>query len=406
MANLAKENLAVYGGPKLRKTPMPPRMAFADEELQAVAEVFRYYGDRKTDFGYQGEFERRYTDAFVQYMGGNGFADAVCSGTAALFVSLAALRLEPGSHVVVSPVTDPGTISAIILNQLVPVVADANDTSFNMGFEQFEERITEKTKAVVVVHIAGKAAEIDLISESAKKRGIKVIEDCSQAHGAKFKGEKVGNFGDIAAFSTMYRKNHATGGCGGIVFTRDKGLYNMVRAFADRGKPFFRDDFNEKDPSSFLFPALNLNIDELSCAIGIRSLAKLNQTIEKRVSFLKKLGKRLNEVSRVCRLEDVSDDDSPFFHPMIVDTSRISCSKSEFAKAVQAEGIDINTDYRYVVCEWEWAKPYLADSLWCKNAINYRETSFNLLFNENFGEQELRDIVEAVLKVECAFIRN
>lgn len=404
MDKIVNKNLALYGGPKIRKNPMPPRRAFNNDELKAVEKVFQYYDEKNIDFGFQGEFERRYTDAFIHYQSGVGFADAVCSGTAALFVSLSALRLPAGSHVIVSPVTDPGTISAIILNQLVPVLTDSDPFSYNMGVEHFEKRITDKTRAVIVVHLGGKAAKVEQIGILAKTKGIYVIEDCSQAHGAKLNGQKVGTFGDISAFSTMYRKIHATGGCGGIIFTKDKNLYNLARAFADRGKPFFKEDFNEKEPSSFLFPALNLNIDELSCAIGIKSLEKLDHTINRRLSFLQELNSSLARLSKVCRLAPVSIEDSPFFQLINIDISRISCSKTEFAKAVRAEGIEINPDYRYVVCEWEWVKPYLADSFESKNAIHYRENSFNLLFNENYGDQEVKDIVSAILKVENAFV--
>src|SRR5207244_10547052 len=133
-------------------------------------------------------------------------------------------------------------------------------------------------RAVRVVHATGKAAPVDEIMSIARQHGLKVIEDCSQSHGASIKGRKIGTFGDIAAFSTMYRKNHATGGCGGVIFTSDEALHHLVRAYADRGKAYWQPGFNEKDPKQFLFPALNLNIDELSCAIGIMSLAKLDRT--------------------------------------------------------------------------------------------------------------------------------
>ena len=240
---------------------MPARMAFGQEELQAVQELYEQYRRKNADFGYQGDYEKMYADAFVRYMGVDGFADGVCTGTAALFVAIASLQLKPGSHVIVSAIADPGTISAIILNQLNVVVADNAPNCYNMGVEEFKREITDKTKAVIVVHAAGKAAPMDQIMKIAKGKGLLVIEDCSQAHGAKYQGKKVGTFGDVAAFSTMYSKAHSTGGCGGIIFTQDKKRYDLIRACADRGKPFFKENFEEKNPGTFLFPALNLNIN-------------------------------------------------------------------------------------------------------------------------------------------------
>jgi len=207
---------------------MKNRNLFDNGAMDALREVFEFYGD--SDFGYQGEFEKRYTEAFVRYQGGDGYADAVCSGTAALYIAVASLQLQEGSHVLVSPITDPGTISAIILNKLTPVIMDSMPNSYNVGVEQFLDRLTDKTKVVIVVHAGGKAAQIKEIADEAKQRGIFVIEDCSQAHGAEYSGQKVGTFGDISAFSTMYRKNHATGGCGGVVYTKNERLYRLARS--------------------------------------------------------------------------------------------------------------------------------------------------------------------------------
>lgn len=399
-----RKQLAIYGGPKTRQTLMPGRMAFGEEELEAVQELFSYYRSIGSDFGYQGYFEQRYTDAFVTYMGVPGYADAVCTGTAALYVAVAALRLKPGSRVLVSPVTDPGTLNAIILNQLVPVVMDSAPNSFNVGATQFEERINDQIAAAIIVHCAGKAAPVDEICKIAAARGIQIIEDCSQAHGASLHGRKVGTFGDIAVFSTMYRKAHVTGGCGGVIFTQKAELFALIRAFSDRGKPFYAKNFNEKDPGTFLFPALNLNIDEISCAIGISSLSKLDSTIRKRITFLRQLGTALEKQSSFCRLAPVEEGDSPFFHPIVVDTDRIACTKGEFAVAVQAEGIDINPDYRYVVAEWSWMKPYLAGNAESPNAVRFRDGSFNLLFNEQYSKSEVDDITAAVKKVENYFL--
>jgi len=393
---------AFLGGIKLRQNPMPSLCQFTEEVFCAVKEVFDFYHKQNKDFGYQGEFEKRYTDAFSEYMEEGGFTDAVATGTVALFVAIAALQLPVGSKVLVSPVTDPGTVNAIILNGLVPVIADSQPNSFNIGVEQFRARLNNDIRAAVIVHIGGKAAEISEICEVAKESGIKIIEDCSQAHGAKYEGRKVGNFGDLATFSTMYRKNHSSGGCGGLVYTKDENLYNLMRATADRGKPFGF-NFDEKDPGEFLFPALNLNLDELSCAIGLKSLNKLDEINNNRRDFLYSLDKKLTENSHSCRLLEVTDNDSPFFWPIVFLGGALSCSKVEFAEALAAEGIGINCDYRYIVSEWPYVKKYMLDDFIPGNAIAFRDNSFNLLFNENYGKKECDDIVEAISKIEDHF---
>jgi dTDP-4-amino-4,6-dideoxygalactose transaminase len=381
---------------------MPPRRAVGDGEAAAIQQVLAYYHGTQFDPGYQGAFEKRYTDAFVKCMGG-GYADAVATGTAALFVAIAALRLPRGSEVAVSPITDPGTISAIIMNGLVPRLIDSAPGTYNIGVEELLSRLSPNVRAVLVVHSLGRPADIKAIIAESHSRGIHVIEDCSQSHGARVDGAHVGTFGDIAAFSTMYRKAHMTGGSGGIVYTRDVDLFHQALAHADRGKPRWDPAFDDRNPNQFLFPALNLHTDEISCAMGEVSLAKLENTILRRLIFVAEFTARLNDRSRVCRPYGYSPNDSPFVYPVIIDTTAISCSKTEFAEAVFAEGIGLNPHYHYLAAEWPWLQPYLADDFDTPNARAMRDNSFMLYVNENYGLAEASDCTKAILRVERHF---
>jgi perosamine synthetase len=392
------EILAIDGGMPLRSAAMPPRLAFGAEELAMVNEVFAYYGERKIDPGYQGHFEERYCAAFAEMMGG-GYADAVATGTAAIYIALAALELPAGSEVLVSPITDPGTINAIILRGLIPRLCDSRPGSYNVAAEQVIARLSPQTSAVIVVHSAGQATEVDAIVAACHARGVRVLEDCSQAHGALWKDKPVGSFGDIAAFSTMYRKAHITGASGGVVFSRDKDLYHMALAHADRGKPRWDASFSDRDPSGYLFPALNLHTDELSCAVGLASLRRLPQTIAARLAYLCGLD-ALHQQSAVCRPYGWTKGDSPFFYPIVVNETWLRCDKRRFAEAVAAEGIGLNPHYMYLVQEWPWVRPYLADDFDCVNAKAIRDSSFNLFVNERYGGQELADTLAAIAKVE------
>lgn len=404
MSDARNEKLAIYGGEPIRRTHMPPRLALGDDEVRMIEQVIAYYREQQVDPGYQGPFEKLYTDAFVAMMGG-GYADAVATGTASLFVALAALDLPKGSEVLISPITDPGSLSAIILNGLKPKLCDSMPDSYNIGLDQVLARLTPEVSAICLVHAAGQAAEADQIVAAAHTSGIRVLEDASQAHGAKIRGRPVGSFGDIAAFSTMYRKAHMTGPSGGLVYCRDLDLYRRVLAHADRGKPRWREDFSDRDPSTYLFPALNHHTDEISCAIGVASLGRLDDTIRRRLSYVTDVAAGLAEQARICHPYPLSPSDSPFFFPIIVDTDRIGCSKIEFAEAVRAEGIDLNPHYRFVVDEWPWVQPYLADDFKTENARSIRDRSFCLYLNENYGEVEADDTVEAILKVERHFGR-
>ncbi len=367
-----------------------------------IEEVLSYYRKLGLDPGYQGYFEQKYCGAFSEFQGG-GFADAVATGTAALFVALAALDLPHGSEVLVSPITDPGTLSAVILNGLKPRLMDSLPDSFNIGPSQFEAAITAQCRAAVIVHAAGRAVEMPGIMEVAGRHGIRVLEDCSQAHGAAWDNRAVGTFGDIAAFSTMYRKAHITGASGGVVYTRNQDLYHAALAHADRGKPSWRDDFDDRNPNQYLFPALNLHSDEISCAIGIQSLARLPETISKRRAFVRQVAGLIENRSQICRPYGYRAGDSPFIHPIFVNRDAISCSVTEFALALREEGIGLNPHYEYLVVNWPFLKPYLAADTDTPNARNVLDGCFALYLNENYGEQEAQDIADAIAKVEACY---
>ena len=402
----SKGKLYLRGGIKTRTRPMPPRSAFSKREESMIAKVIKYYKQRNLDPGYQGIFENRYCKEFCKMMGG-GYADAVATGTTAIYIGLAALNLPKRSEILVSSITDPGTISAIILQNLVPKLVDSKKNSFNIGLDQIKNRASKNTSCIIVVHALGQAAEIDKIVSFAKSRNIKVLEDCSQAHGAKLKkNKKVGTYGDISAFSTMYRKASISGATGGIIYSKNLSLLRLATAHADRGKERWKKNFDDRNPEQYIFPALNFHTDEISCAIGISSLKRLNLTISKRLSYVYQVSKQLKQKSKTCTPYEYTKNDSPFVYPIIVDIKKLKTNKINFAKAVSAEGIGLNPHYRYLVSDWPWVKKYLKDNFNPINAREIRDKTFNLYLNENYKTQEVKDTVNAILKVEKVFLNS
>ena len=162
MSEEALQQLAVNDGDRVRTAPWPPRHLFTDDEKQAAIDLFDEAIATGGVFVYNGEAEEAYCREFAEYMGG-GYADAVNSGTSAIYVALRALDLEPFTEVIVPPVTDMGGVMPVPLINCIPVPADAAPGSFNMGPEQLAERITERTSAIIVAHIAGLPADMDAI---------------------------------------------------------------------------------------------------------------------------------------------------------------------------------------------------------------------------------------------------
>lgn len=394
----------VSTGP-VRTAPMPVREAFGDEEYRALIAAADWYRGRKEDPGYQGKFEAEFCSAFAAFMGG-GHADAVATGTAAVFVALAALDLPKGSEVILSPVTDSGPLNAIIMLGLKPVLADSYPGSYNVGPEQFAAKITERTRCFLAVHAAGEPLDMPAIMRIARAHGVKVLEDCSQAPGATCDGKQVGTFGEIAAFSTMYRKSLMSGSSGGVVYTRDLDLHRRALSCADRGKQSWRTDINQNDPSNALFPALNFNNDEFSCAIATSSLRRLPATVAARADFARRLADEISVHCRAVGRPKVHPGMSPFYLPVPVGAAALTCTKNEFAAAVAAEGIPLLPQYGCIIADWAWAREYLPPGTATPNAVGTKHTTFNLFLNERYGPAELADIMAALIKTENRYAKQ
>lgn len=184
--------------------------------------------------------------AWADYIGSR-YCIAINSGTAALHVAVAAAGVEPGDEVLVPALTFLATASAVIHHQGLPVFVDVDPRTFTLDPAQLEAKITDRTKAVIVVHLHGLAADMDPILEIARRRGLKVIEDVAQAPGAYYKGRKTGSIGDMGTYSIMAGKNLPTAGEGGLFTTDDPDLRDradMVKMFGERVRPDEEREYN------------------------------------------------------------------------------------------------------------------------------------------------------------------
>ncbi len=352
-----------------RNRTFPGRRLFGEEELQAVQAVFESAWESGRDFGYDGPFEVAYCSAFSKFQGG-GYTDGVSSGTAAVFLALLSLDLPRGSDVIVSPVTDPGSINPVTMAGMTPIVADSAPRQFNVDVTSFEAALTPNTRAAILTHSGGIPIDIEPIIELAAQRNIEIIEDASQAHGARIAGRRVGTFGRVAAFSTMFSKHHASGGCGGLVYTRDESIFRRIKALADRGKDPSAAGFHPKDPNTFLFPALNFNMDEISASIGHSTLRKLDATLERR----RELAAMLPTGLFVPKDAEVA----PFFHTVWCDPN------------IDLTGLPVNSDYRYLPSEWSWLSPTATTP----NAVATRNGTVNILFHERYTDADMQWIAD------------
>ncbi|MFZ5865639.1 MAG: DegT/DnrJ/EryC1/StrS family aminotransferase [Thermodesulfobacteriota bacterium] len=232
-------------------------------------------------FRYEFEAERRgvskvreFEEKFARYNGAV-YAHAVSSGSAALKVALAALGVGHGDEVVTQGFTFIATFEAIIEAGAVPVPAEIDDT-LNMDPADFEKKITDRTKAVIPVHMLGSPARIQEIIEIARKRNIKVVEDTAQAVGAAVGGKKLGTWGDMGTFSFDFYKTITTGE-GGMVVTNDRDLYIRASEYADHGHDHNPNVGRALEGRSFL--GFNYRMMELQGALGVAQLSKVDEMI-------------------------------------------------------------------------------------------------------------------------------
>jgi len=394
--------LAIDGGKPVRQRPMPPREALGPSEEAELMACIQHYRSLGQDPPYSGKWNTLFSEAFAEHQGG-GHAFPVSSGTGAVYVALAALEIPKGSTVLTSPVTCSGVIGAIHALGLRPKVVDSAVNSLNIDAEQVARRLDDRIRAIVVTHAGGEPVDVPAVLQVIGNKNIAVLEDCSQATGASLRGEKVGTWGHIAAFSTMYRKNLAAGASSGLVFTRDFDLYRRALSLSDRGKPLWRLDLNLKDPGHAFFPALNWNSSEMSNAIGLASLRRLDETNQRRREFVELLLTGLAERHSVCKPMGYHSGFAPFYFPLLVDRTRVRVDAEKFALAVQSEGVTLGAKYGCIVSTWPWAEDLVVDTFIPTNAISARDNSFNLHLNENYGPQEVRDILDAFDKVAVAY---
>jgi len=410
--------LAIDGGSPVRSEAMPARSLIGAEEKAAAMKVFDDAIASGNAFGYGGACEQQYEKDFVEFMGG-GFADAVNSGTNAVYCALGALQLDALSEVIVPPITDPGGVMPVVMLSCVPVFADADERTYNTSAEHIEPLINERTRAIVVAHIAGEPVDMDPIMALARKHNLFVVEDCAQAHGATYKGKLVGTIGDIAAFSTMCGKHHCTGGQGGVVYSTNEKLHWQGRRFADRGKPF-----NIENPTGNVVAGINCNLNDLSAAIGSAQLKKLPGIIESRRKVGQAIKEGLNARKAVSLGWQAPDTQCVYWFLRIeLDLDALSVDKKTFCDALTAEGMPIAESYRHIHCEMPWFKEKAVFGTsgfpWnCSdykgpkdpqfkidNAISVTDSHFSIAMHENYRQQEIDDILTAIEKVEKNYLK-
>ena len=268
------EGLGLFNGQPLRDAPFAPWPQFDQDEIAAVTAVLT---SGKVNY-WTGEEGRLFESEFASFTGCD-HAIALANGTVALELALFGLGIGPGDEVIVTSRTFIASASCVVMRGAIPVMADVDPKSQNITAETVRAVLTPRTKAIIAVHLAGWPCDMDPILQLAKERGLKVIEDCAQAHGATYKGRPAGSLGDVAAFSFCQDKIMTTGGEGGMLTTNNRSLWERAWAFKDHGKSYAAVYDQPHQPSEFRWLhesfGTNWRLSEMQSAVGRRQLKKL-----------------------------------------------------------------------------------------------------------------------------------
>jgi len=394
------DELAINGEPRVRNEPYPPWPLLGEEDVAAVAEVLRSGKLTQLTGGAVAAFE----EAFAAWHGA-GYCVATNSGTSAIHTVLAALDIGPGDEVVVPAHTFIASATPVLHQRTTPVFADVDEQTFCLAPESVAERITERTKAIIAVHLNGHPADMDALLALAEPRDITVIEDAAQAHGALYKGRRVGTIGRAGCFSFWEDKIITTGGEGGCVITDDDALAERMRRVRHHGEgpvegdPSRRPSGAPQGERSYYHLELGYNyrMSSLHAATGLVQVGRLEGYLEAR---------RRNAAYLTERLAGIEAIEPPYVAEYAVHSyykyicrlrPEAGIDIDSFVRAVAAEDVPISRRYPTPLPRQPVFRGL--DSGACPTAERLAGELFTLLVHPTLTSGDLDDVVEAVSKV-------
>jgi len=365
-----------------------------EEEVAAVREVLlsgRYVSGTKVQ-----EFERRFAE-FV----GVEHAVAVNSGTAALHVALRALGIQAGDEVLVPPLSFFSTISAVLYLDAVPVFVDVDENTCCLDPSEIENHLTDRTRAIIPVHLFGNSADLDPITETARRHDLRIIEDAAQAHGTEYRGKKVGSFGDIGAFS-FFATKHMTTGEGGIITTNNEQWADLAKMIRNHGMA-------DRDTHKIL--GYNYRMSEINAAIGLVQLKKLEALNERRIGNSTYLISRREEKKLPwLKVPSLSPHikHTFFWCPVFIDEEQLGMKTRQLVQRLREKGIE--TRHRYLsplyrqevfstLENFRSASLYDYSTVFLRNAEKLAGKIIGLPNHADLGPNDLDHIVDIVSSI-------
>ena len=401
------DRLAAEGGRPLRMRPFAPWPVFdhderhASDEVLASGRVNYWTGEECRSF--EEEFARRVHCAH---------AIALANGTLALELALRAIGVGPGDEVIAPAKTFIATASCAVALGARPVVCDVDADSQNLTAETVRAAMTPRTRAVVAVHLAGWPCDLEPLADLCRERGVALVEDCAQAHGATYRGRPVGSFGVVSAFSFCQDKIMTTGGEGGMLVTNDREIWRRAWAYKDHGKSWEAVFEREHGPGfRWLHESFgsNFRMTEMQAAIGRVQLTKLDRWVARRRRNASALAAALRELPGM-RVPSPPEHSFHSYYKLYaqLDAARLreGWNVQRFVESVAREGVpcfqgscsEIYRERAFVERGWAPAQPLPV-------AAQLSDSSLLFLVHPTLDESDMADAARAVAKVLRAALR-
>lgn len=346
----------------------------------------------------QGSYINRFEEAFSDFMG-DGLAMCTSSGTTALHLALLGLEIGPGDEVIVPDLTFGATANAVVHAGAEPVFVDIDRETWTIAPAEIESAITERTKAVIPVHLYGHPCDMDPLMETCRRHNIKVIEDCAESLGAEYKGKKAGTFGDVSCFS-FYANKVITTGEGGMVWCRDKKLHQRMGMFRDHGMSKEKRYWHE-------VAGHNYRMTNMQAAIGLAQVEQIHRFLKRRDELSQRYMQRLTGLPCI-ELPPHKDWAKTicWLFTLLVDTELLGLNLDTLINKLSEHGVETRNIF-FPLHDQPAFRNYRALPTSISAEISYRGISLPTSNDMTVDDVDtVCDAFESVLKTSQAFARS
>tara|TARA_Y100000310_G_C20675155_1_gene812610 strand:- start:1121 stop:2323 length:1203 start_codon:yes stop_codon:yes gene_type:complete len=379
-----RDNYLVFGQPDIQQ-----------EETDAVVRTLesKWIGSGPKVKLFESEFEK-YTHS--------KFARAVNSCTAALHLSMIASEIKHGDEVIVPSFTFAATANVIHHAGATPVFCDVDRATCNISIKSIEEKITEKTKAIIPVHMYGRPCDMDAINEIAEKHSLKVIEDAAHAIGAEYHGEKIGSISPFTCFSFYVTKNVVTGE-GGMITTNNEEAAENIEKFALHGlSKGAWERFTDKGYRHYevIYPGFKYNMTDIQASMGIPQLARIEENLEKRQKMWKKYDSEFEDLAlKVPEPEETKTRHARHLYTIELELEKLKISRDEFMQALHKENIGTGVHYIALHLHKYYKERFGHKENDFPNSYDISNRTISLPLSSSLTDKDQEDVINAVKKI-------